>query len=445
MPEKKTWDPKQWNADMLAVLSPFRRGISHGGSRADAASKKKRGSASQKQKGTDSLAVGNDEKKDPTDPSVQGPKVRNFRCSKKQKPEQYGKHPSADAAIVPVRVPIVAAIGVDGVDSLRDKLRLQFPCRLVGEGTFGKVYRMSAVPCSGAAEAAPQTVAVKVMSKLDASAVGDQDAMCIHVRREIELLTMTAGSPGIVEFLSWSEGIFDVQLAFPFYTENLHSYTHRGAFKVTSAVGDKSDQMPSICQQLLTGLSRLHDLQILHRDVKPSNMLIHVSAVGDVEKARVVLADLGGAIHVSAVVGDDAPCPTTYHYRAPELFIARKLRVCSYACDVWAMGTSIAHMDLGETPFGRASLRSSEMEEIFDNQLRVLYNARSAIFDATIRKDKTIFLQKLSALRLQGASCLPWGRYRGRVFQDFLRIFFLPSPESRPLARTLAQDKALSE
>ena len=35
---KKTWDPKQWNADMLAVLRPFRRGISRGGSRAAAAS-----------------------------------------------------------------------------------------------------------------------------------------------------------------------------------------------------------------------------------------------------------------------------------------------------------------------------------------------------------------------------------------------------------------------
>ena len=240
---------------MIAVLKPFRRGISWGGSRTAVASKKKRGSASKKQKGSDSLAVGSDEKKDPKDPRVQWPKVPKLRCFKKQKrqnqkPEQDVKHPSADAAIVPVRVPIVAAIGVDGVDSLRDKLHLQFPCRkfpcrLVDKGHFGKVYRMFAVPCSDVAEAAPQTVAVTAMSKLEASAVGDQAAMSSHVRREIELLTMTAGSPGIVDFLSWTEGMIDVQLVFPFYTENLHSYTHRGAFEVTSAVGDKSDQMPS--------------------------------------------------------------------------------------------------------------------------------------------------------------------------------------------------------
>ena len=136
------------------------------------------------------MAVGSDEKKDPKDPRVQGSKVPKFRCSKKQKPEQDVKHPSADAAIVPVRVPTVVATGVDGVDSLRDKLHLQqFPCSRVGAGTFGKVYRMFAVPCSDVAEAAPQTVAVKVMDKLEASAVGDQAAMPSHVRREIELLT----------------------------------------------------------------------------------------------------------------------------------------------------------------------------------------------------------------------------------------------------------------
>ena len=248
------------------------------------------------------------------------------------------------------------------------------------------------LPCSDAGEAAPQTVAVKDMSKLEAKAVGDQAAMSSHVRREIELLTMTAGSPGIVEFLSWTEGILDVQLVFPFYTENLHSYTERGALKFTSAVGDKSDQMPSICKQLFTGLTRLHDLQILHRDVKPSNMLINVSAVGGVEQAKVVIADLGSAIHVSAVVevgDDDATCPTTYQYRAPELFLTRTRRACSYACDVWAMGASIAHMDLGNVPFGRARLMRSHMEKVFVDQLRVLYNVRPDMFiDATLQKKR---------------------------------------------------------
>ena len=438
--KKKSWGTKEWNVALQAALEPFRQGISWGGSRTWSAS----------------LAVGSEK----GDPKAQRP-----RAQKKESP--------ADATIVPVGVPTElpaaelqaasrsdwAAAGVQGIDRLRNRLRLQRPCSFVGNGTFGQVYRMSAVPYSGAGEAVPQTVAVKVMSRMEeASAIGDQDQLSRDVRREIELLAISAGQ-GIVELLSWSEGLFDVHLAFPLYTENLHSYTHRGALQVTSAVGDKSDKMPSICKQLLTGLSRLHDLQIIHRDLKPANMLIDASAVGDFEQGRVVLADLGGAIRVSAIVGDVAQTrdgdvsadkddgaqinPTTYQYRAPELFLSKTPRSHSYASDVWAMGVSIAHMDLGRVPFGRLAMRRPQIEDIFVDQMRVLYKTSAERFDAQIRKDATRFLQKLGTLRLQDASCLPWGKSRGRVFQTFLHTFFLPSPQSRPLARTLTQHKAL--
>ena len=130
-------------------------------------------------------------------------------------------------------------------------------------------------------------------------------------------MTRLPACPLIASFLSVST------LASPLFTEDLYSYMRRGALKVVGL--GPPDKMPSICKQLLLGLGRLHELQILHRDVKPLNMLVHVSAVGDEEQTRAVLADLGGAIRMSARVGSAAfPLdaqgtePTTYQYRAPE-------------------------------------------------------------------------------------------------------------------------------
>ena len=119
---------------------------------------------------------------------------------------------------------------------------------------------------------------------------------------------------------------------------------------------------------------------ILHRDVKPLNMLVNVSAVGNHEQTTAVLADLGGAIQMSARVGAAAIelgaqgfDPTTYQYRAPELFVKKQCRSCIYPSDVWAMGVSIAQMDRGCVPFERVQMMPAQMEDLFVDQLKVLY------------------------------------------------------------------------
>ena len=218
----------------------------------------------------------------------------------------------------------------------------------------------------------------------------------------------------------------------------------------------RTDKMLRICAQLLGGLSHLHEMQILHRDIKAKNILVSAvggtSAVGDTDAPAVVIADLGNSIKMSASaesgntaagVGSRGSDITTYQYRAPELFVTG-VRHCNYPSDIWAMGVTIVEMDVGSPPFGRAAIRRSQMMEIFHDQLVVLYRSNVAIVDEDVRRRPGHFLDKLSRLRLRDSRALPWGQTRVGRFQDFARRCFLPRPADRPLAKDLAQDKYFS-
>ena len=73
----------------------------------------------------------------------------------------------------------------------------------------------------------------------------------------------------------------------------------------------------------------------------------------------------------------------------------------------------------------------------------MLYKKGSPGFDDKVRKDPTKLLHQLCTLQLQEVGCLPSGKARETRFQVFMRRFFFPSPTFRPLARTLAQHRAL--
>ncbi|KZT25827.1 kinase-like protein [Neolentinus lepideus HHB14362 ss-1] len=99
-----------------------------------------------------------------------------------------------------------------------------------------------------------------------------------------------------------------------------------------------------ITASLVSTLSSLHKARILHRDIKPGNILFTASGA-------VVLADFG----LSVVFEDSEEELTTgdagtWAFMAPEMFVGE---MYGYEVDFWAVGVVLYLMLTGKVPFGR--------------------------------------------------------------------------------------------
>ena len=96
-------------------------------------------------------------------------------------------------------------------------------------------------------------------------------------------------------------------------------------------------QNVSVCKQVLAALADLHCKRVVHRDVKPGNVLLQLSPDGGVE---VRLCDLGMSHNLA--LNDELlePKVCTLWYRPPELFFANVRYTC--VLDVWSTGCLFA-------------------------------------------------------------------------------------------------------
>ena len=325
--------------------------------------------------------------------------------------------------------------------SFHNRLQLLRAIKFLGSGTFGRVFEISAVGDTG-----PLQVAVKVVAKL--VAIGHaKDACCDPAAaREIAILAKLSGTQGVVQLLSWCESHFDVQLVFPIFPHTIASFI--------SSQGNKklpAELLPRIARQLLDALNQVHKAKVVHGDLKPGNiLLLYTSAIGDI---TVVIGDFGSAITLD--VGPGSPtsftngklvgqCNTTYQYRAPELFVTRRLRAISYSADVWAMGCVIVYWDTYKHAFGKEKMQQAEIAVVLDSALQTLYGHRASIFDGK-RDDTTLFFNTLAKLQLKDEKKLPWAKEQPLAFRNTIRSFFVADPLKRPLASDLAADKGLLE
>lgn len=122
--------------------------------------------------------------------------------------------------------------------------------------------------------------------------------------------------------------------------------------------------------QLLCGLKALHDLKVMHRDIKTANILVSKSGA-------VKLADF----NVSKVVKNDGLLKTqtgTPYYASPEVWQDKPY---NYKSDIWSLGCVMYEMATGRVPF-----KAADMKGLYKKVIRADYPPLSSKLSKDIRE-----------------------------------------------------------
>ncbi|KAG6486518.1 hypothetical protein ZIOFF_055094 [Zingiber officinale] len=108
----------------------------------------------------------------------------------------------------------------------------------------------------------------------------------------------------------------------------------------------QDSQVSSYTKQILNGLNYLHERNVVHRDIKCANILVHVNGL-------VKLADFGLAKEMSKF-NMLKSCRGSVYWMAPEVVNPR--RTYGQAADIWSLGCTVLEMLTRQIPYPHLEL-----------------------------------------------------------------------------------------
>jgi hypothetical protein len=216
-----------------------------------------------------------------------------------------------------------AAPALTGIELVLDRYR---PLRPLGSGGSGSVWLARD-------EKTGLDVALKIVAREGKSAARAEReaAAAAHLRH-----------PACLRAYGFGRDSRHVYIAYEF----VPGRTYREALRAGELPDDEAIEA---CAQVCDGLAHAHAAGILHRDVKPSNVLL---TDGDRVSARVL--DFGLAQMADAETLTEAgDVPGTLAYISPERLAGGE---ATPAADVWAVGVMLWEALAGRHPFWRGSM-----------------------------------------------------------------------------------------
>ncbi|KAF8516676.1 Pkinase-domain-containing protein [Gautieria morchelliformis] len=207
----------------------------------------------------------------------------------------------------------------------------------VGEGTYGVVYKARDMSTGG-------IVALKKI-RLEA----EDEGVPSTAIREISLLKELKDD-NVVRLLDIVHADQKLYLVFEFLDMDLKRFMESGNSRGEPIT---LDTVRKFTHQLTSGLNYCHAHRVLHRDLKPQNLLID-------KHLNLKLADFGLARAFGVPLRTYTHEVVTLWYRSPEVLLGS--RHYSTALDMWSVGCIFAEMALRGQPLFPGD---SEIDQIF--------------------------------------------------------------------------------
>lgn len=229
-------------------------------------------------------------------------------------------------------------------------------CKLVGKGTFGKVYRTS-LKCEPDFQ-----VAVKVQQR-------PQHELHLQETSEVTMMKLFKDSPYFGAYLALATvGNYrektDYILMELMTGGDLQSHLRIPENKMMRSLNVR------LFLEVAKGVKKMHENKVVHRDLKPANVLISSACLGATRKpCHAKVADLGLACRIRQCEG----IAGTPLYMSPEMLTQE----ATLAGDIWALGIMFYEIMALEVPQGLGNART--MDE-FKRAIRALNIAKDKYY-----------------------------------------------------------------